>query len=354
MGTPWRTKGSGMKVDNVYFTSLGVLLPERASAEEAVKQGLYDAEAYAQNQLTAVCVAGDISAPEMAVLAGRHALERTGTDVSQVGMLFHAGVFLQGPEMWLPGYYILRELGGNAIPAFDIRMGCNSVFAALELATTRMAALDPEQSVLITAADNMASPLIDRWNVPGFLVGDAASALLLSQRGGFARLLAIGSMSVTELEPMHRGAEPLFPPGATSGRKIDMLARGMHFVENVMEIQQAGEMTVKGLQELTGRTLAEAGVEKGEIKRLIYGNAAGYFLEHLVLNPLGFTVEQSTWQFGAGIGHTGASDQLLSLDHLVTTGAVEPGDKILLAGGAPGYSLSCAVVEILDIPAWAR
>ncbi len=341
-----------MKIDNVYFSSLGTMIPETASAQEAVALGLYDAEAFVQNQLTAVCIAGEISPPEMAVEAAKQALARAGEDATNLAMLFHSAAFLQGPEMWLPSYYILREIGGNGVPAFDIRMGCNSVFASLELAASRMATLDPDRTVLITAADNMGSPLIDRWNVPGFIVGDAASALLLSQRSGFARLLAIGSMSVTELEPMHRGEEPLFPPGATSGRKIDMLARGMHFVENVMEIQQAGEMTVKGLQELTGRTLAEAGVEKAGIKKLIYGNSAGYFLEHLVLNPLGFTFEQSTWAYGAGIGHTGASDQLLSLNHLVTSGAVEPGDKILIAGGAPGYSLSCAVVEIQEIPSW--
>ena len=341
-----------MKVDNVYFTSLGVFQPESASAQDAVEQGLYDAEAFALNGLTGVCIAGEVSPPEMAVAAARHAYARSGDDVQRLGMLFHASVFLQGPEMWLPGYYIQRELVGSAVPAFEIRMGCNGVFAALELATCRMSALPEDRTVLITAADNMESPLVDRWGVPGFLVGDAGSALVLGREPGFAKLLAVGSMAVPELELMHRGAEPLFPPGATSGRKVDMEARAMHFQATTMEFQQAGEMTVAALQELAGRTLEEADTKRDDVAKLVYGNTAGYFLEHLVLNPLGFPVEQSTWQFGADIGHTGASDQLLSLNHLLTTGKVAPGDKVLLAGGAPGFSLSCAVVEILDVPDW--
>ncbi|MGA8117791.1 MAG: ketoacyl-ACP synthase III family protein [Actinocatenispora sp.] len=342
-----------MRVGDVYFTGLGVMQPKRVSAREAVAKGWYDETAYKENGLTAVCVAGEISPPEMAVIAARHAFARSGEDPKDVGALFHSSAFLQGPEMWLPGYYIQRELIGGRVPAFEIRLGCNGLFGSLELATCRMAVMPHDQTVLVTTADNMESPLLNRWNVqPGFLIGDAGSSVILSRRPGFARLLSVGTSAVSELEQLHRGNEPLFPPGASSGRKIDMTERAIYFRDNVMDLTTLAELGNEALKDLTAQVLDEADTKPDEIARIAYNNTAGYFLEHLVLKPLNYTFAQSTFKFGSGIGHTGASDQLLSLNYLLTTGGVKPGDRVLLSGGAPGYSLACAVVEILEIPDW--
>ena len=342
-----------MKIDDVFLSGLGVMQPDTMSATDAVAQGLYDEATRIENGLTAVCIAGDMAPADMAVHAARHAYERSGDDPARLGMIFHASVYHQGPEMWLPAYYIQRELVSNAIPAFEIRMGCSGMVAALELAACRLGAMSPNQTVLVTAADNLNSPLFDRWSVPGFIAADAGSALVLSRGSGFARLASAASIAVPELEPMHRGGEPMFPPGATDGRKIDLTARAVHFRDNFMPLEDAAGLAAVGLQRLVNQVLTEADTKLVDIKKLIYVNAAGYFIEHLVLKPLGITVEQTTWEFGKGIGHAGASDHVLSLNHLLTTGQLEAGDRLLLVSSAPGYSSSCAVIEILNVPSWA-
>ncbi|MEV4113793.1 3-oxoacyl-[acyl-carrier-protein] synthase III C-terminal domain-containing protein [Nonomuraea sp. NPDC049695] len=60
------------------------------------------------------------------------------------------------------------------------------------------------------------------------------------------------------------------------------------------------------------------------------------------------------WSYGrppAGIGHLGVSDQFVALDHLLGTGALAPGDHVLLLGFGAGTTLACAVLRILDVPA---
>jgi 3-oxoacyl-[acyl-carrier-protein] synthase-3 len=341
-----------LKVSDVFLSGLGVFQPATVDAGQAARRGEYDPGTYLENRYTGTCVAGDISPPEMAVQAARQALARAAADPARIGALLHATIFFQGPEMWHAPAFVQKEIVANAVPAFEVRLGCNGMFAGMELAAARMAAMDPAQTVLLTTAENFGSPLIDRWNgAPGFVEGDAGSALLLSRQGGFARLRSVASAAMPELEQLHRGGEPMFP--LSPGRTIDMKSRAVYFREHVMSLADAAEVNNRAQVEVIERTLTEADRKLDDMAWVIYGNVAGYLMEQLVLEPLDIPVGRTTWQFGRGIGHTGASDQLLSLNHLMLTGQLAAGDHVLLAGGAPA-TVSSAVVEILAVPDWAR
>lgn len=346
--------GDALKVTNVYLSGLGVFQPPVTDAGQAARRGEYSPAAYLENRLTGACIAGDISPPEMAVRAARQALTRAALDPARIDLVLHATIFFQGPEMWLPGPYIQREVVGTSAPAFEIRLGCNGVFAALEIAAGHRAVAAAGRSVLVTTAENLGSPLIDRWNsAPGFILGDAGSALLLDRDDGFARLRAVASVAVPEVEPLYRGGEPLYPPLIREGRTIDMRERAEYFRDNVMSLTDAAELRTRARLDLIERTLDEADRKLTDMTRVICGNSAAYMVQQDLLEPLGITMERTTWQFGRGIGHTGASDQLLSLNHLLVTGQLAAGDHLLLFGGAPA-TMSCAILEILDVPAWAR
>jgi 3-oxoacyl-[acyl-carrier-protein] synthase-3 len=344
-----------LKVTDVYLSGLGVFQPPTVDAGQAARRGEYDAGAYLENRFTSVCVAGDISPPEMAVRAARQALSRAAADPARIGMVLHATFFLQGPEGWHSPAYIQKQIVGTAAPAFEVRMGCNGLAAALELAVPRLGVMAADEMVLLTAADNYGSPLVDRWNaVPGFINGDAGSALLLGRQGGFARLRSVGVAAMPELEQLHRGGEPLWPPPVpTPESKISMRSRALYFRDQVMPLAEATEVQNQAQLEVIDRTLSEADRKLDDMTRVIYTNVSGYIMDQFLLEPLGITMDRTTWQFGRGIGHTGGSDYLLSLNHLLVTGQLAAGDHVLLAGGGPA-SVSSAVVEILEIPAWAR
>lgn len=344
-----------MKITDVYLSGLGVFQPPTVDAGQAARRGEYDAGAYLENRLTGVCVAGDISPPEMAVHAARQALSRAAADPARIGMVLHATAFLQGPVGWHSPAYIQKEIVGNASPAFEIRLSCNGVFAGLEFAALRIGAMGPVETVLLTAAENYGSPQVDRWNgLSGFVHGDTASALLLCRGAGFARLRAVGSAAVPELEQLTRGAEPLSASSMPLGKKIDMSSRARYFRDNVMSLNDATDVLARAQVKVIEQTLDEADRKLDDMTRVIYANMAGYMVEQLLLGPLDIPMERTTWQFGRGVGHSGANDQLLSLNHLLVTGQIAAGDHVLLAGNAAGTTVSSAVLEILDIPDWAR
>ena len=128
-----------MKITNVYLSGLGVFQPPVTDAGEAARRGHYDRASYLENRLTGAGVAGDVSPPEMAVHAARQALPRAAVDPAGIGLVLHASILLQGPEMWLPGLYVQREIVGTRSPRSRSGWAATACSAALEIAAGHLA-----------------------------------------------------------------------------------------------------------------------------------------------------------------------------------------------------------------------
>ncbi|MFV2013187.1 MULTISPECIES: ketoacyl-ACP synthase III family protein [unclassified Micromonospora] len=183
-----------MRWDNIYLAGTGLYLPEQQyTAEQAVADGAYDASAAETNGIRAVRVANDDEAGVvMAAAAGRQAMSRSGHDSQDIDLVLHGYVSHQGREMWSPAHYVQQEtVGGGPSVTIEMRQGCNGLLAALELGASYLAARPDTTAALLTAGDAFRLPYIDRWKSDDQTIfGDAGSALVLSKRQGFARLLA--------------------------------------------------------------------------------------------------------------------------------------------------------------------
>ncbi|WP_225824016.1 ketoacyl-ACP synthase III family protein [Streptomyces naphthomycinicus] len=346
-----------MKPANVFLAGLGCWLPAAYPASEAVAAGLYDATAFAESGLRGVLIAGSEAPPDMAVRAARTALSRAPGGVAAIGTVLHGSTFYQGPEMWSPSAYIMRELGITGAGSTEIRNGCNSMLTGVELAAGLLS-YQPESrpDILLTTADNFNSPLLNRWDSGpmGVIAADAASSVVISPTAGFARVDAVVSRVYPEFEALARGDEPLFPPTGSAGRRINTVERAQQFNERVRE---AGGMSVadgiaKACSETVLAALGEAGLDGSDLRWVLVPNGDEVTTRNCAMDPLGLDVSRSQWEFGCGIGHASASDQFIALDHLLRTGQLDEGDHVLLFGGAPGWSAVAVVLTISELPSW--
>jgi 3-oxoacyl-[acyl-carrier-protein] synthase-3/clorobiocin biosynthesis protein CloN2 len=340
---------------DVFICGIGVFVPDTVSIEHAVAQGWYPAEDVELHQLAGAAVAGDIPAPEMALRGAQEALKRSGLPADDLDLLLYATSWHQGPDGWQPQYYLQRHLECADLLAVEIRHGCNGMFSALDLAAgyLRRDGGGP-RSALVVAADNFGTPLLDRWRMgPGYVCGDAASAVVLTTGQGFARLLSVGSLAVPEAEEMHRAGEPLFPPAITHGQPLDFSARNAVYRRQALSgaggTVALAQIHLRTIQ-LVESCLEEAGIGLADITRVAYMNYSREIVEQRCMTALGLPMSKSTWDFGRTLGHLGPSDQIVSLEHLVSTGALAPGDHFLMLGIGPGVTISSAVVRI-DAPA---
>lgn len=338
------------------MAALGIHLPDRiTSTQQAIDSGWYDPDDLAEAGLTGVPEAGSQAAPDMAVLAAEDCLKRASAPPADIDLLVHASAFLQGPEMWSPAAYILRELGGPDVLALEVRQGCNGMFAALEVAAALMEAVPQRRTALLTAADNVNSPLVDRWRSggPAFILGDAGCALLLTRNAGFARLRSLRSLTVPALEGMHRGAEPLHPPGATSERPVDLASRAAHFGRHSIPLAEVTSIVAARQAETARAALGDAGLIAEDATVVLHANAARWLVEPWMA-ALGLPMSRSAWEFGTAIGHLGSSDHLFLLDRLLAAGRLHRGDHVLMMGSAPGFSIAAAVLEVTEERSWAN
>ncbi|WP_329015527.1 ketoacyl-ACP synthase III family protein [Streptomyces sp. NBC_00690] len=330
----------------LYIGAATSWLPERMTLGEAARAGLADQARIWNTGIESVCVSADKSAPEMAVLAARAALERSKSEPEDLHLLLHACAYHQGHDMWPPASYIQRFTGGSSCPAIEIRQMSNGGMVALELAGNYLIAND-RPTALVTTADRFCLPGFDRWlSDPSTICGDGGTAVLLSTRTGFAKLRGLVSVSDSGLEHGGRGEQFSDAPlstGSPIDLNSDILVRELG-VEALLSRIEAGQ------REAFDRACAQADVKLSDIDWYVLPNLGRTRMRAQYFDPFGIDPQRSTWSWGRQVGHLGAGDQFAGLAHLASEGALEPGQTCLLAGAGAGFTWTVGILEIMSKP----
>lgn len=343
-----------MRWDDVFINAVAASLGRRESTAAAVADGRYDADEMKASGFLSVSVSETVPPVDLAVDAGRLAMERAGLPADRFTIVTHSSVAFQGLDDFAPAAYVQRRTTGGRTNAVEIRQASNGGLTALELAAGHLSAGPPAAAALLTTSDVFAPPGYDRYGTSGTLNGDGGTALVLARGGGVARLLSTVSVADTTHEGLQRGAEPWTNVNGGNGWPIDTDARvagyvDQHgpeiFVELVRSIFTAERESVVG-------ALAEAGLGAEDIDWWVFPNMGLSLTDWDARATIGVDQARSTWEWGRRTGHLGAGDQFAGLAHLIESGAARPGQRILLHGAGTGFTFASAVVEILTQPQW--
>ena len=341
-----------MKVEGVHIRSHGLRLPQRLRVADAVASGACPPRLVARTDVESVAVSTGESAPEMAVAAGRMALERAAVDAGDVALLLHADTYYQGQDLWATASYIQAETLGNDCPAIELRQMSNGGLAAMLLAATHLGAAGPSADALLTTGDRFCLPGVDRWRTdPGTPYADGGTALLMSRNTGYARLVSIVVHADSALESLHRGSETFADAPFQHGAPVDFEAAKHRFVDR-HGLSYGISRSVEGQRHTVKRALAEADMEIGEAEWVVLPHFGRRRLELNYLKPFEIDLARTTWDWSRTVGHLGAGDQFAGLGHLVDSGKARPGDRCVLISVGAGYTWGCAVVEITGTPTW--
>ncbi|WBB81895.1 ketoacyl-ACP synthase III family protein [Micromonospora sp. WMMD882] len=343
-----------MRLKDVHIASIGVHLGRSVDLAEAVAAGRYDEAEYTANGLVRAVVAEDEFPADMAVTAVRQAMDRCPVDPADIRLMLHASLFFQGQDMWTPASYIQRYTIGGAAPSIEVDQKSSGGTAALGLAVSYLSNCDPDSAVLITTADRFGEPGWDRFrSESGTVMGDGATATVLTRRPGFARVLSTVLTADPTLEEMYRGDG--FKTAAHSGDKpMDLRRRKKAFMRGrMLELEQISLRIASGVGDCMRTALEEADTKLDDVSRVVLPNIGLTVRWWSVLKEMGVERDRTSWDWGRTIGHLGAGDQFAGLEHLVRQGQVRPGDRVVLAASGHGFNWGAAVVEILDTPDWA-
>lgn len=336
----------------VYISSAAAWIPPAESARKAVADGKYNAKDLVPNNILCLpVVSDDTSVPDMAAIAGRRALDRAADVVGdRIDMIVHASIYHQGRDYgWTSAPYVQRELGITGAFAVNVQQLSNGGMVAMDLAMAQLEA-GRGTSALITTADRFCLPGMDRWRgAYGILLGDGATAMVMSTRGGFARVHAIESLTDASLEPLHRGAHPFTT--SSQAQVEDLRAPKKSYLEEVGK-ESVLQRCEEALVTVVGSVLKTTGRALDDFARILMPNLGHELMADQFLKPLGIAPERSLMGWGRHTGHLGAGDLTAGVARLVEQKELRPGDHVLLIGAGGGYSLTVAVVEIESVPTW--
>lgn len=343
-----------MQFSSLFVGACASWLPASLPLRDAVDNGWLTEAAADQVGLEAVTISEQEYPPQMASYAAGEALRRWGQSAKPVDLLLHSALYYQGQDFWPSASYVQRVALGYDCPSVEVRQMSNGGMAALELAAGYLAGDAQRHTALLTAADRFATPGFNRWTSdPGTVYADGAAALLLSNEHGFARLVSMVTVSDPDLEGMHRGADPFGDVPFSHRLPVDLDAHKRDFLSD-FGLSPSISRVAAGQRRSIETSLAEAGLSLAQIDWFVLPNLGLRRLRNAYFEPFGIDPNRTTWSWLKQVGHLGPADQFAGLSALADGGRLRPGQHCMLLGVGAGFSWSCAVLEIVRLPAWAQ
>ncbi len=282
--------------------------------------------------------ADDEATSDMAVKAGRRAMEMAGVGPEEVDALIIATLT---PDMLFPstGCLVQKAMGLGHIPAFDVDAACSGFVYALEVARGMLHANPVYRNILVIGAEKLSSIIDWEDRSTCVLFGDAAGAVLLSKEAGKGggELLGVKLGADGEKAPL------IHMPGGGSRvpASTDSILARQHFLK--MNGREVFKLAVRAMVQGARDILDQCGVSLEEVDCVIPHQANIRIIEsvasHLKL-PLDLFPNNVQHY-----GNTSAASVPLALDEAIRSGRVADDEYVLMIAFGAGLTWGSTLLK---------
>ncbi|MEU8543833.1 3-oxoacyl-[acyl-carrier-protein] synthase III C-terminal domain-containing protein [Streptomyces sp. NPDC048717] len=267
---------------------------------------------------------------ELALNSARTLLKRHPVPLSSIRTVIYAGTGVWDVPFGSPSARVAHELGIERAHCFELGNHCNAVTVAIQLAADLVAGT-PGEYALVLLGDRV-STMIDYTDGSAkelFNNGDAGAALLLAHSGGIAEVL--GSRNRTD---------PSWATQYTGSYEGDRIV-----VRRESERDGLAEAYAENFVGLTNELLESIGAKVEDVSYLLVTHGARPIHENL-LKELGLAESRSVLNYDR-LGHMGGADTLIAMRDLMAGDRLRPGDLVLHATSAIGFTWGVLAMKYL-------
>ncbi len=277
----------------------------------------------------------DWATSDLAVRAGRQALERAGREPGDVDLLI---LGTDSPDYVTPATSVVvqHKLGATAAGTFDIGCACASFPTGLATAAGWIAANPSLRTVLVIGV-YMMHRLADPDDPMIFFYGDGAGAAVLepAEHPGFITAAAQADGSYHGYWGIYAGgtAEPASAEAVEAGRtQVRLIER------------YPPEVNHQGWTRLARRLAEQGDFELSDIDLFIFTQVRKSSIE-LMAEELGVPIERAHMVM-EDWGYTGSACLAMAFDDAIEKGKAKPGDLVMFVGSGVGYNQAGAVFRL--------
>lgn len=281
----------------------------------------------------------DWATSDLAVRAGRQALQRAGRRPEDVDLLI---VGTDSPDYLTPATSVVvqHKLGAVHAGTFDIGCACASFATGLATASGWLT-VNPGLRTVLVIGVYLMHKLADPDDAMIFFYGDGAGAAVLeaSPEPGFVA-------AATQADGSYAGHWGIFAGGTAEPASAEAVAEGRTRVRMIERYPP--EVNHEGWPQLVRRIAREGRFELDDVDLFVFTQVRKPSID-LVMDELGVPRERAHTIMEEQ-GYTGSACLGMAFHDAVEKGKVAPGDLVLFIGSGVGYNQAGCAFRMLDVP----
>ncbi len=281
---------------------------------------------------------------EMGVKAASRAIRDAGIDAGEIDIIAFGGLGFYDYNFWSPAAKIQDGIGAEHAFAFEVRNGCNGGNLAITICKELLLGDRQKKYALVVCSDklSLAVNYRDSSAVSSFSFADGAVAAVIRKDCPANQLLAYASISEGSLADYVK-----IPCGGT---RIPLSRAGSHSEDCYLRVTDPAALDaifsrtyLKNYLSVIDDALETSGYTRAEIDH-IFTNQVKKSVTDSLLGELGLD-ETRTIRTMKEYGHMGSVDTLFCLALAREEGRIRPGDLVVLAGSAIGFTWAATVLK---------
>ncbi|MHB0975904.1 MAG: beta-ketoacyl-ACP synthase III [Candidatus Aquicultorales bacterium] len=319
------------------ITGTGVYLPSRVLTNEDLESMVETTDEWITTR-TGIkrrrIIGADENISDMAVEAGRAALDRAGLEPSDLDLII---LTTSSPEMIMPSTACIAQAKlGASCPAFDLSAACSGFVFGLSVASSYIES-GSYKTILLVGSDALTRHLDWTDRKTCVLFGDGAGAVVLERSTGEFGVLS------SYLASDGRGVDLLGIPagGSANPGSEETLRERMHYIQ--MNGNEIYKFAVRAIPEVVERVLEETGLGLEDIDYIIPHQANSRILK-AASERMGISEDKVVANI-EDYGNTSTASIPLALDQLNGSGRLKEGDVLVFVGFGAGLTWGANVVR---------
>jgi 3-oxoacyl-[acyl-carrier-protein] synthase III len=272
----------------------------------------------------------------MATHAARKALEQAGLAAEDIELIIVATITPDTPTP-ATACYVQQNLGAVNAVAFDISAACSGFLYAMKLAK-RLISDGAFSNALIIGAEKLSTFINWEDRNTCVLFGDGAGAAVLRRAAPEE-----GSILATEMGTDGRLCHLIQIPGGGSALPITAENIGQHLASLTMMGKEVFKHAVNRMKESAEKVIERAGLKPEDIA-LVVPHQANLRIIDAIAERLSVPTERVFVNLQK-YGNTSAAAVAIALDEANKSGAIKPGDIVLLVAFGAGLTWASTIIR---------
>ena len=280
---------------------------------------------------------------EMGIKAAIDAIAKADIPPSAIDLIAYCGAGDYDYRFWSPAAKIQGEIGATDAFAFEVRNFCNGGNLGLHICRNMLLADSSYLYALVVCSDKLSHLLnySDPACLSTFIMADGAAAVVLEKDEKTNRILAYHGITDGSLADFLK-----IPNGGTRALNYEDHCNNLLNVENPQELDRIfSELYLKNYQLAVRTSLEKSGYGLGDVNWLLT-NQVKKSLAQQIMAGLGLREDQTQFTLPE-MGHLGPMDTLLGLAKSLEQGKITPGNIVVLASSAAGFSWAALTLHWL-------